>query len=434
MNFKKILSFLLALTPTFTVFSQGGANSIYSQYGMGLSYPHQFGRSFSMGNTGIAMTDNLTLNTYNPASIADIQFTTFEVNAIAQGFQSKDGVNTPSQFLDGSLGTIGLGTPLLKGWGAMLGLTPYSSMGYSSKNVGTDGIAGNFTDYYKGFGGVNELFLASGYRYKNISIGAKVNYLFGTFNHQKLRVFDDVTYFSAYKDQQYEISSLTYDFGAQYKIKFSENSNLTLGAVYGLQHSLNSKYSILSLITVQNTISDPMVGDAIVSVSENTTASPSAFALTLPAYIGGGVAYKYRDKLTLALDYKQQDWSSFELNKGVYTTGKSVNLGAEFLPNKNSVGKENYHKRIAYRFGLSYQNLPLMVNGVAINDYSATLGVAFPLRKFKYERELFGSVINVGLQLGTRGTLSNNLVKDDYIKLNVGFTLNDKWYIKRKFD
>lgn len=434
MNFKKIFSFLLALTATFTVFSQGGANSIYSQYGLGFNYPHQFSRSFSMGNTGIALTDNLTLNTYNPASIADIQFTTFEVNAIAQGFQSKDGVNSPSQFLDGSLGTIGLGTPLLKGWGAMLGLTPYSSTGYNSKALGNDLNAGNFTDYYKGFGGVNELFLASGYRYKNISIGAKVNYLFGNFNHQKLRVFDDVTYLSAYKDQQYQISSLTYDFGAQYKLKFSENSHLTFGAVYGLQQTLNSKYSIFSVNTVQTKITDPMESDAIVSIVENTTASPSVFALTLPAYFGGGLAFKYREKLTFALDYKQQDWTSFELNKGAYRTGRSINLGAEFLPNRNSVGKENYHKRIAYRLGLAYQNLPLVVNGTGINDYSLTLGAAFPLRKYKYEREVFGSVINVGVQLGTRGSLSNNLVKDEYIKLNLGFTLNDKWYIKRKFD
>jgi hypothetical protein len=30
--------------------------------------------------------------------------------------------------------------------------------------------------------------------------------------------------------------------------------------------------------------------------------------------------------------------------------------------------------------------------------------------------------------------VNNGLVQDNYIKLNLGFTLNDKWYIKRKFD
>jgi hypothetical protein len=434
MNFKKIFLFLLTLAPTLTLFSQGGANSIYSQYGMGLMYPHQFGRSFGMGNTGIAMSDNLTLNSFNPASVADLQYTTFEVNAIGQAFQSEDGVNTPSKFMDGSLGTIGIGTPLLKGWGAMLGLTPYSSMGYTAKNLGTDIIAGNYTDYFKGFGGVNALFFGTGYRYKNIAVGAKANYLFGTFNQQKLRVFDDASYFNAYKDQQYQISSFTFDFGAQYKLKFNENSSLTFGAVYGMQQSLNSKYSVLSILTVQPNITDPMTPGYIVDTIESTDGNPAHFTFTVPTYFGGGLVYKYKDKLALAFDYKQQNWSSFELNKGVYTLGRSYNLGAEYAPNKSSVGMENYYKRIAYRAGLCFQNLPLTVNGVAINDYSATLGVSFPLRKFKFERELFGSMINVGVQVGTRGSVSNNLVKDNYIKLNVGFTLNDKWYIKRKFD
>ena len=78
--------------------------------------------------------------------------------------------------------------------------------------------------------------------------------------------------------------------------------------------------------------------------------------------------------------------------------------------------------------------LPLEINAENINDLSATIGVSFPLRKFKFERELFGSVINFGVQAGRRGAVNNGLVQDNYIKLNLGFTLNDKWYIKRKFD
>jgi hypothetical protein len=434
MNFKKIFLFLLTLAPTFTLFSQGGANSIYSQYGMGMLYPHQFGRSFGMGNTGYAISDNLTLNSFNPASVADLQYTTFDVNVVSNTFQSKDGVNTPSQYTDASLGTIAIGTPLLKNWGAMLGLTPFSSMGYSVKALNTDAVAGNYVDYFKGFGGINSLFFGTGYRYKGLSLGAKANYLFGTFNQQKLRVFDDAAYFSAYKDQQYGVFDFTFDFGAQYRIKFNDNAQLTIGAVYGLQQNLNGEYSVSSYITSQNTITDPMNGNSIKAIVENTTENPSSLALTLPSYFGGGLAFKYRDKLTLAFDYKQQDWSGFQLNAGSYNVGKNYNFGAEYVPNKNSIGNENYHKRIAYRFGLSYQKLPLEINVENVNDLSATIGVSFPLRKFKFERELFGSVINFGVQAGRRGTVNNGLVQDNYIKLNLGFTLNDKWYIKRKFD
>ena len=191
---------------------------------------------------------------------------------------------------------------------------------------------------------------------------------------------------------------------------------------------------MLSFLTTQTFISDPMSSASIQAGTQNTTNSPTNVTLSMPSYFGGGIAMKYKEKLTVTADYKQQDWRLFQLNAGTYAVGRNYNVGAEYIPNKNSVGKENYHKRIAYRFGVSYQNMPLLINGVNINDYSASFGVSFPLRKFKFERELFGSTINIALQAGRRGSLSNNLVQDDYIKVNFGFTLNDKWYIKRKFD
>ena len=431
MNFK-LSAFLFFIS--FTALAQGGANSIYSQYGLGLSYPHQFSRSFGMANTGIALSDPLTLNLYNPASISDIKYTTFDINGTLNAFISKDGVNTPASALDGSLGTIGLGTPLLKNWGAMVGLTPYSSMGYSVDSKGTDVNAGTYTDHYKGYGGINQIFFATAYRYKNFAVGAKANYLFGTINQQKLRVIDALGYFNAYENQEYKLFDFTFDFGAQYHYKANDNLNFTLGAVYGLQQDLSAKYSLLSFLTTQTYISDPMSSGSIQAGTQNTTTSPTTITLSIPSYYGGGLAMKYKEKLTVTIDYKQQDWRLFQLNAGSYTVGKNYNIGAEYIPNKNSVGSENYHKRIAYRFGISYQNTPLMINGVNITDYSASLGFSFPLRKFKYERELFGSTLNLALQVGRRGSLSNNLVQDDYIKVNFGFTLNDKWYIKRKFD
>ena len=37
-------------------------------------------------------------------------------------------------------------------------------------------------------------------------------------------------------------------------------------------------------------------------------------------------------------------------------------------------------------------------------------------------------------ELGQRGTISNSLVRERFVNLNLGFTLNDKWFIKPKFD
>ena len=43
------------------------------------------------------------------------------------------------------------------------------------------------------------------------------------------------------------------------------------------------------------------------------------------------------------------------------------------------------------------------------------------------------SNLNLGLEFGKKGTTSNNLVQENYIILNIGFSLNDKWFVKSKF-
>ena len=38
--------------------------------------------------------------------------------------------------------------------------------------------------------------------------------------------------------------------------------------------------------------------------------------------------------------------------------------------------------------------------------------------------------INLSTEVGNRGTLANNLVRDRYVNIHLGFTLNDKWFQK----
>jgi hypothetical protein len=38
------------------------------------------------------------------------------------------------------------------------------------------------------------------------------------------------------------------------------------------------------------------------------------------------------------------------------------------------------------------------------------------------------------LEGGNRGTKKDNLVLEKYIKITLGFTINDRWFIKQKYD
>ena len=56
-----------------------------------------------------------------------------------------------------------------------------------------------------------------------------------------------------------------------------------------------------------------------------------------------------------------------------------------------------------------------------------TLGLGLPIT---------GSLsnLNLGLEFGKKGTTSNNLVQENYLILNIGFSLNDKWFVKSKYN
>jgi hypothetical protein len=66
-------------------------------------------------------------------------------------------------------------------------------------------------------------------------------------------------------------------------------------------------------------------------------------------------------------------------------------------------------------------------NGQQINDYGITFGVGLPIYRSR-------STINVAAELGRKGTTENNLVLENYFRLNLMVNLYDMWFIKRRFD
>jgi hypothetical protein len=44
------------------------------------------------------------------------------------------------------------------------------------------------------------------------------------------------------------------------------------------------------------------------------------------------------------------------------------------------------------------------------------------------------SNVNIGLEFGKRGTTAANLVEENYANVSVSFSLNERWFEKRKFN
>jgi hypothetical protein len=58
-----------------------------------------------------------------------------------------------------------------------------------------------------------------------------------------------------------------------------------------------------------------------------------------------------------------------------------------------------------------------------------TIGASFPLKR-NYNN--FGR-IHTALDIGQRGTIANGLARELIVKFTFGVSLNDIWFIKRKF-
>ena len=78
--------------------------------------------------------------------------------------------------------------------------------------------------------------------------------------------------------------------------------------------------------------------------------------------------------------------------------------------------------------GAYYNQSYLNLKSSDINDFGLCMGIGLPLKRS------FQSKFNCGLQIGQRGTLKDNLVRENYIRFSIGLSFNEVWFQKKKFD
>ena len=163
---------LLLITLCLFNFSTSGlaqnTSSPYSRYGIGNLNPKNFGQSFAMGGTNIAMQNDSTpmfsINSNNPASYASLRLTTIELGVnynreqLASTSSGKQAINTAS------LGYVALAFPFKKWWGSGIGLIPYSSVGYNVTDHQDIPNVGGVDYLYQGTGGINQIFFGNGFK------------------------------------------------------------------------------------------------------------------------------------------------------------------------------------------------------------------------------------------------------------------------------
>lgn len=407
-------------------FSQGRVGSPYSRYGIGDVNANSQARNSAMGGVGYATPYMDDVNYKSPASIGEIDTLTFIFNfGFDAGLRHYSVLDPATSKIkaDAELSQIAVGFACAKWWKMALGITPYSNVGYSIYSSDNSyGIDKNYV--YAGDGGLNKVFFSNAFNpIPDLSLGVGVSYLFGKIYHSNAIVFDDDStgmYVNSFCQKTFKISDVTFDVGAKYNIHIGDD-NLRLGAYYAYNRDLHAKQSTL----VYNTLASAST-TVIDTISQNSDEKGS---IGLPHTVGFGACYTYKSKLSVAADFTLQNWKDSKFFGECDSLNNSIGvaLGAEYTPNRLS--PKNIWESSSYRMGLYFNNSYINMNNskLSVPDYGITFGIGFKPRHAK-------TVFNVTLQYGQRGSLKNELVKEDYFIVGVNFSLADRWFVKSRID
>jgi len=424
-NIKKSLFALLLSLATLSVFSQNLTTySPYSRYGIGEMRSRGYANNLSMGGISQGIRNGTSINYLNPASYSAQDTMSFIFDFGLEGstvnYSSKDQDNYNSV---ANLHHVAMQFPLTKKWGASVGIQPFSHVGYRIRHLETDpyllSSIGAIKYYHTGQGGISQAFIGTAYEIlKGFSLGVNMSYLFGALDYNTDVVYPSgVPYLSTYRRNSIIVRSLAFSFGAQYDLLFGENKDfrLVLGATLDNETGIKAKRSTIA--SWQN----GSVTDVFYEKEDEKS------TIDFPANYTGGASLTYKKIIMLGAEFSSQDWSdALFLNvSDSLKHAKTLRVGAEFTPNRYDL--KSYTNRISYRAGFRASNTYLSLRDNQIKDYGISFGVGLPFRRTN-------TSFNISFELGTRGTLNNGLVKENYGIINLGVNFYDYWFIKRKYN
>ena len=156
-----------------------------------------------------------------------------------------------------------------------------------------------------------------------------------------------------------------------------------------------------------------------------------ASSIRLPLEQGIGLSFKKGEVLTMAVDASYTNWKQFRYLDKINDLKNSyrVSFGLNFVPNKYAAGTGAYIRRVQYRLGAFYNTGFLELKNTSINNYAVTVGFGLPVGLYRQF-----SVVNLSAQFGKMGSINNKLIEEKYVRIIVGFTFNDKWFTKFRYD
>jgi len=139
---------------------------------------------------------------------------------------------------------------------------------------------------------------------------------------------------------------------------------------------------------------------------------------------GIGFSYQKLNNFTIGIDFESQGWSDVAIQGDSFGNFSKIAVGIDWIPDYDDVN--SYFQRARYSFGVNRTRLPYIVNTQSLTDFGINFGASLPVSGF--------SSLDLAFKVGRLGESGNGLVRENYFKIVIGATINDRWFIKRRYD
>jgi hypothetical protein len=422
----KLSFFIIVLALLFiynNAIAQNDITSPYSFLGLGDKYQRGNIRSLSMGGTDIALRSNNYINMMNPAGLSGVDTMSF-LGSVGLSMNNTNYRTSElnSSFTSTNINHLALALPLTRWWKTSIKLLPYSTVGYQVFDYDEVENGGRVQYEYKGSGGMDMVSWTNAFSITpNLAFGFNASYYFGKVEHDRSLFFlDSVFVFSSLVRETVAIDGFFFEAGLQYFVPLNESNTLGFGLTYGNKSKLNAEIDYFAVTFLgDDTYNNPTL-DTI------RTWSLASDEVRLPYRFGAGVSWTRNNNLTVAADFRFENWKDFKyLDRQLEKSNKIfISTGAEFIPESNTLSA--YWKMIHYRAGFRYEQIGIKIADNNINEYAISLGFGLPLRKS-------ATFINLGFELGQSGTIENNLIQERFLRVLLGISIKENWFRKSKY-
>jgi hypothetical protein len=431
-------------------------NSPYSRYGLGDLTPNHNVFTRGMGgisagiadNSSIYISPNSGVNFTNPASLSTIISTIFDVGTeidyrILKSSNPAKKFTSANTYVSYLQIAFPLTTPKMAkkkmSWGMSLGLKPVSKINYKiERNERLTGID-SLNTLYEGNGGVNQVHVGTGFRYKNFSFGINAGYMFGSKDYStKLTFIPDSSttyYYLSNSENKTSFGGFFINGGLQYDIALAKDGkndvtkSLRLGVYGNLKQNLNANNDLVREIIIYDPNGNQYQLDSV--YEENNIKGKISF----PAMVSAGAVYEDSHWL-IGADFDYGNWASYRYygQTDNVQNNWTVRLGAQYLPAKLNTPVKKYFSFVKYRAGFYYG--PDYIKTTSNRpEYGFTVGTGMPLTSLKRRSSFDRSyvVLNTGLEFGSRGNKQTNL-RESLVRFSIGISMNAQWFQKPKYN